>query len=97
LKIRTTVTALLATLALGATALAANVISAAMIPDGTYTAKVIKVVDAKHVTVTMQNGLETTLAAGRPTIDFSKLHANDSMKFSLANGEVLVYLDLSSH
>ena len=47
-----------------ATALAATVASTA-IPDGTYTVKVVKVVDAKHVDVVMDNGQEATLPAGR--------------------------------
>ena len=33
--------------------------------DGTYTVKVERVVDAKHVQVMMDDGKETTLTAGR--------------------------------
>ena len=42
-----------------AAALAANTIDASLIPDGTYTVKVEKVIDPKHVQVTMDNGAET--------------------------------------
>ncbi len=78
------------------TALAATVASTS-IPDGTYTVTVLRVVDAKHVDVKMDNGQESTLSAGRPTVDFSKIQANDQLKLSLINGNVMVYLDLTSH
>ena len=97
MKKRTFLATLLASAALCGVALAANVVSAIMIPDGTYTAKVLQVLDAKHVSVALQNGVDTTLAAGRPSIDFSKIHTNDSVKFSLSKGQVLAYHDLSSH
>ena len=61
-----------------------------LIPDGTYVVKVEKVQDAQHVTVVMQNGVETTLV-GRSTIDFSKVKANDTLKISLIKGVVPVY------
>jgi hypothetical protein len=77
-------------------ALAAS-IDASLIPDGTYTVKVEKLVDTKHIQVTMDNGAETTLAAGRDTVDFGKIKAGDQVKLSLIKGEVMVYLDLSSH
>jgi hypothetical protein len=96
--------ALLAVLAAPGTALAApastvatNTISATLIPDGTYTVKVEKVMDSKHIEVTMDNGAQTTLAGGRPTVDFSKVKPGDSVKLSLINGAVMVYLDLTSH
>jgi hypothetical protein len=75
----------------------AATVAASAIPDGTYTVKVEKVVDAKHVQVVMDNGTETTLPAGRPNVDFSKLQPNDQMKLSLIGGSVMVYLDLTSH
>ncbi len=77
-------------------ALAATVASTS-IPDGTYTVTVVRVVDAKHVDVKMDNGQESTLAAGRPTVDFSKIRTNDQVKLSLISGNVMVYLDLTSH
>lgn len=94
---RTSITAafFLASL-LPSTALAASVASTA-IPDGTYTAKVVKVVDAKHVDVVMDNGQEATLPAGRPYVDFSKLQPNDQIKLSLIGGNVMVYVDLTNH
>lgn len=75
----------------------ANTIDASLIPDGTYTVKVEKVVDAKHVLVVMDNGAETTLGAGRDSVDFSKLKQSDSVKLSLIKGNVMVYADLTSH
>ena len=78
-------------------ALAGNTIDATLIPDGTYTVKVEKVVDSKHVLVTMDNGAETTLAAGRDSVDFSKVKQSDQIKLSLIKGNVMVYADLTSH
>jgi hypothetical protein len=75
----------------------AAVVSATSIPDGTYTGKVVKVVDARHVDILLDNGQEATFAAGRPTVDFSKVQANDQIKFSLISGNVMVYLDLTAH
>lgn len=75
----------------------AATIDASLIPDGTYTVKVTKVVDAKHIAVTMDNGAEATLAAGRDSVDFTKIKASDSVKLSIIKGTVMVYLDLSSH
>ena len=92
-----TLVALLAMLAAPVVALAANTIDASLIPDGTYTVKVEKVVDSKHIQVTMDNGAETTLSAGRDTVDFSKVKSGDQVKLSLNKGAVLVYLDLTSH
>jgi len=68
----------------------------ASFPDGTYTATVEKVVDAKHVQVVI-DGKETTLPAGRASVDFSKIQTNDQIKLSLIKGEVVVYADLTSH
>jgi len=84
---------LVAVLATPAVALAANTIDASLIPDATYTVKVVKVVDNKHILVTMDNGSETTLSAGRPTVDFGKVSAGDSLKLSTSKGTVLVFLD----
>jgi type 1 fimbria pilin len=88
---------LLVAIAAPAAALAANTIDASLIPDGTYTVKVEKVVDAKHVLVIMDNGAEATLGAGRDSIDFSKVKQSDSIKLSLIKGNVMVYADLTSH
>jgi hypothetical protein len=79
-----------------ATASAAT-IQATLIPDGTYTVKVERVVDAKHVLVLLDNGSESTLAAGRDSVDFSKVKPNDQLKLSLIKGNVMVYADLTSH
>ena len=67
------------------------------IPDGTYTVKVEKILDSKHIQVVMDNGSEATLAAGRSTVDFSKIQPSDQIKISLIQGTVMVYLDLTSH
>jgi hypothetical protein len=77
-------------------ALAASV-DASLIPDGTYTVKVDRVIDAKHIQVTMDNGTSTTLSAGRASVDFSKVKQNDQVKLSLIKGSVMVYADLTSH
>jgi hypothetical protein len=79
-----------------AAARAVSVASTA-IPNGTYTVKVVKVVDSKHVDVVLDNGQEATLPAGRAYVDFSKVQPNDQIKLSLINGNVMVYLDLTSH
>jgi translation initiation factor IF-1 len=72
-------------------------VASTSIPNGTYTGKVVKVVDAKHVDVVLDNGQEATLPAGRPYVDFSKIQANDQIKLSLIGGNVMVFLDLTSH
>ena len=77
--------------------LAQAAVDASLIPDSTYTVTVLNVPDSKHVKVKMDNGVTTTLAAGRPTVDFGKVKKNDQLKLSIAKGQVLVYLDLTSH
>ena len=83
--------------ALPSVAMAGTTVAASTIPDGTYTVKVERVVDAKHVTVAMDNGNETTLGAGRDTVDFSKVQQNDQLKVSIISGAVMVYADLTAH
>jgi hypothetical protein len=68
----------------------AATVDASLIPDGTYTVKVEKVVDAQHVTVLMPNGMETTLAA-KQSLSFNNLKPNATVKLSMAKGTVLVY------
>ena len=87
----------IAALASPAAAIAANTVDPSLIPDGTYTVKVEKVVDSKHVQVQMDNGTETTLPAGRGSVDFTKTKPGDQLKLSLIKGSVMVYLDLSNH
>lgn len=72
-------------------------VDATTIPDGTYTVKVEKLIDAKHIQVVLDNGSETTLTAGRSSVDFSKVQPNDQLKLSLIKGTVMVYADLTSH
>lgn len=81
--------ALLATMPLVASAAP---IAASAIPDGTYNVVVTSVVDAAHINVTLQDGDTTTLAAGHPTVDFTKVKPNDTLKLSLGKGAVLVYI-----
>lgn len=83
--------ALIAAIAAPATALAAT-IDASLIPDGTYTATVEKVADSKHMTVKMQNGVETVLTTTRPNVDFTKAKPNDQIKLSLIKGSVAVFI-----
>jgi hypothetical protein len=45
----------------------------------------------------MDNGSETTLSTGRDSVDFTKIKPGDQVKLSLIKGQVMVYLDLSSH
>ena len=75
----------------------ATTIDSSLIPDGTYTVKVERVIDSKHMLVTMDNGAETTLSAGRDSVDFTKVKANDQVKLSLIKGNVMVYADLTGH
>ena len=89
--------ALAAALGAPAAVLAANTVDASLIPDGTYTVKVEKVVDSKHVQVQMDNGTESTLPGGRDSVDFTKVKPGDQLKLSLIKGSVMVYLDLSNH
>jgi ABC-type Fe2+-enterobactin transport system substrate-binding protein len=77
-------------------AASAATVDPSTLASGTYTVKVVKVVDAKHIEVVMDSGADTTLAAGRPTVDFSKVQANDQLKLSIVNGTVAVYLDLTT-
>ncbi|MFN2529286.1 MAG: hypothetical protein ABR584_11290 [Candidatus Baltobacteraceae bacterium] len=83
--------ALLATTTLAPLAAKADV-DASLIPDGTYTVKVQKIVDAQHMTVVMQNAVKTTVSANRATMDFTKLAPNDNVKMSLGKGKVLVFV-----
>jgi len=77
-------------------AAAAATVDPSTIASGTYTVKVVKVVDSKHIQVVMDNGADTTLGAGRPTVDFSKVQVNDQLKLSIVNGAVVVFLDLTT-
>ena len=83
--------ALLTTTMLAPLAAKADV-DASLIPDGTYTVKVEKVVDANHMVIVMQNSVKTTVAANRPSMDFTKLSPNDNVKMSLGKGKVLVFV-----
>lgn len=68
----------------------ASVISASLIPDGTYVVKVEKIADSQHLLVAMNNGMETELvAAGSMT--FAKVKVNDTIKVSIVKGKVPVY------
>lgn len=92
--------AFLGAIALSTTALLAQTsgrtISAAQLPDTTYTAIVNRVQDSTHVAVTLQNGLRAVLSAGRPTVNFAAVHPGDRLMFSTHNGQILVFKDLSA-
>jgi hypothetical protein len=76
---------------------AAATVDPSTIADGTYTVKVERVLDAKHVLVQLENGSESTLTAGRSTVDFSKVMPNDQLMLSIISGAVVVYKDLTTH
>ncbi len=83
---------LIAAMAAPSIAMAANTVDASLIPDGTYNATVEKVVDGKHITIKMNNGVETTVTTNRSNVDFSKVKPNDQIKMSLIKGMVAVYM-----
>ncbi|HET6895217.1 MAG TPA: hypothetical protein VFH72_07560 [Candidatus Baltobacteraceae bacterium] len=83
--------ALIAAFAAPAAALAGNTVDPTLIPDGTYTATVEKVVDSKHILVKLDNGMEANLTTNRSNVDFSKISANDHIMMSLIKGMVAVY------
>ncbi len=83
--------ALIASVAFPVAAHAGNTVDASLIPDGTYTAVVEKIVDGKHMLVKMDNGMETTLTTDRANVDFSKAKPNDNIKLSLIKGLVAVF------
>jgi hypothetical protein len=58
---------------------------------------VVKIVDAKHIDVVLDNGQEATLSSGRSYVDFSKVQPNDQLKLSLIGGNVMVFVDLTAH
>jgi hypothetical protein len=72
-------------------------VASTSIPDGTYTGKVVKIIDPKHIDILLDNGEESTLPSGRPNVDFSKVQPNDQIKLSIIGGSVVVYVDLTSH
>ena len=84
--------ALIAAFAAPAPAPAANTVDPSLIPDGTYNATVEKVMDGKHITIKMNNGVETTVTTNRSNVDFNKVHPNDQIKMSLIKGMVAVYM-----
>jgi len=81
--------AFLAVLAAPAAALA-DELSSSLVPDGTYTVKVERVDDAQHITVRMDNGIETTLPA-KGAVNFTAVKANDTVMVSIIGGKVPVF------
>ena len=69
---------------------AAATIDASLIPDGTYNAKVKAVNGAKSITVTLDNGSDTTLTT--VSKDFSSVKPGASIKFSIVKGDVKVFV-----
>lgn len=88
MKKRTALLSLIALLGVPAISLAS--VDASLIPDGTYLVKVEKVDDAQHVTVMMNNGIETTLPA-TGSINFGTVKANQTIKISVVKGKVPVF------
>ncbi|HLI97590.1 MAG TPA: hypothetical protein VKT72_16085 [Candidatus Baltobacteraceae bacterium] len=86
-----TLLALIAATAAPAVATAGNTVDPTLIPDGTYTATVEKVIDSKHILVKLDNGMEANLTTNRSNVDFSKVAANDHIMMSLIKGLVAVY------
>lgn len=75
------------------TASAGMTINAATLPDTTYRVVVDQVADATHIQVTLQNGVRTTLTAGRPAMTFVSVHPGDTLMLSTSKGTVLVFKD----
>jgi hypothetical protein len=71
----------------------AATVDSSLIPDGTYTVKVEKVVDIFHMTVLMDNGMETTVVAGG-SINFSPIRPSETIKLSLIKGKVPVFVQV---
>lgn len=69
----------------------AAVVSPTLVPDGTYTVRVERIDDAKHVTVAMTNGMETTFPASG-SVNFLSVKPNQTLKISVIKGAVPVYL-----
>ena len=82
--------ALCASFVLAPVVAAATVIDPALVPDGTYVVKVEKVIDPQHLLVAMQNGMETTLIPSKNS--FANVKANDTIKITLVQGKVRVYV-----
>jgi hypothetical protein len=82
---------------LAAPAAAASTVDATSLASGTYTVTVVKIIDNKHIYVTLPDGTQTMLTAGRDSVDFTKVKENDQLKLSIDKGDVLVYLDLTTH
>ena len=66
-------------------------VDASLIPDGTYVVHVERVIDAKHMLIKLDNGMETTVTADRTNMSFDVLATNDVVKMSLIKGGVAVY------
>ena len=86
------VLALIVALAAPLGARADQLMDPTLIPDGTYTVKVDRVVDPNHMVIVMQNSVKTEVEANRPTMDFSKLKPQSDVKLSLGKGKVLVFV-----
>lgn len=83
--------AFLASIAAPVAAVAGNTVDPSLIPDGTYTATVEKVVDSKHILVKLDNGMEAQLTTNRSNVDFTKCSTNDHIMMSLIKGMVAVF------
>jgi hypothetical protein len=62
-------------------------IDPSLIPDGTYPAHVDKVIDATHISVTMQGTIKADLSGAFG----DKVKANDDIQVTLSSGKVTAF------
>lgn len=73
-------------------AAADDAIDPTLIPDGTYPAHVDRVIDPRHLEVTMQGTLKIFLTSGRWDVTFNeKLKSNDDIAVTLTDGKVTAF------
>lgn len=70
---------------------AAATVDPTLIPDGTYTAKVERVQDDKHVLLKMNNGMDVLIGTTRPNVSFAALSPGSDIRLSIIKGGVAVY------
>ncbi|HEV3153212.1 MAG TPA: hypothetical protein VGZ02_05375 [Candidatus Baltobacteraceae bacterium] len=69
----------------------AATVDPSLIPDGTYTVQIERVVDSKHIVIKMDNGMESAISTNRVNVSFDRLSANDTVKMSIIKGIVAVF------
>ncbi|HUY11489.1 MAG TPA: hypothetical protein VMV73_04415 [Candidatus Dormibacteraeota bacterium] len=78
--------AVILALALAPAIASATVVSAKLVPDGSYLVRVEAVKDAKHALVMLPNGVETVLSA-TGSVTFENVKANQSLRVSIVKGK----------